>query len=57
MRYPVRINDDGSISFTKKTKMSDMADIELAIKEWVADNEKESDYATHLIHMLFQGGN
>ena len=57
MRYPVRINDDGSISFTKKTKMSDMADIDIAIKDWVANNEKEVDYATILIQMLFRGGN
>ena len=57
MRYPIRICDDGSIAFTKKTKMADMAEIEIAIREWVANNEREADYGAALIKMLFKGDN
>ena len=55
MRYPVKILDDGEIAFTKKTNLEDMTHISLAIKAWIQDNNKEVEYGTRLIRMLFEG--
>lgn len=55
MRYPIKIMDDGNIAFTKKTNLEDMTHISLAIKEWIQNNNKEVEYGTRLIRMLFEG--
>ena len=55
MRYPVKIMDNGDIVFTRKTNIDDMTHISIAIKAWLQDNDREAEYGTRLIRMLFEG--
>ena len=55
MRYPIKIMDDGNVAFNKKTNLEDMTHISIAIKEWIQNNNKEVEYGTRLIQMLFEG--